>query len=188
MKKSFKSILYFILSAIMVIAFTACSSPEEGIVSPPKEEIISGEFTLEKDFGVTVNGKWFPIHSDVSGLLNELGDDYELAEWASCAFVGQDKSFEYSDYDILTNPDGAKDIWYLISLHTDKLSTARGIKVGDSEEKVKEAYGDKFYWDDELTLVYSISGQEGDSSSPNIQFTIEDGEVIQIDMDYPTGK
>lgn len=87
---------------------------------------------------------------------------------------------------ILTNPDGGQDIWYLASLTSDHYQTARGIRIGNSQEELIAAYGDNYYWESDYEMVYSISGIQGDLASPCIIFRL-DGEVVSaIDIYYPT--
>ncbi|MDL2220671.1 hypothetical protein LJC55_03285 [Eubacteriales bacterium OttesenSCG-928-N14] len=138
------------------------------------------------DMGIQVNGKWFPIFEDAEGLLAALGDGYNKVESPSCVFEGMDKVFEYPHCEVYTNPNGEQDIWYDIVLLDDTLSTSRGIKVGDSVDAVKAAYGEKFYWEGEEILTYSVSGIEGDIDSDCIQFTIVDDVVKRIEIYHPT--
>ena len=143
-------------------------------------------FTLEKDMGIHVDGKWYPIHEDAAPLLAALGDGYELFTAPSCVFVGEDKEFSYPHASVFTNPDGDRDIWYEILLLDDTLATARGIRVGDPLEDVIAAYGDNYYWEGDTVLTYSVSGVQGDIASPCILFTVEDNVVTQIVIYYPT--
>ena len=142
--------------------------------------------TLEKDLGISVNGTWFPILKDVQPLIAALGSDYELETWPSCVFEGEDKVCIYSQCEVYTNPSAQQDTWYDIVLTDDTLSTARGIKVGDTLAAVQQAYGEKFYWEGNEILTYSISGVQGDIASPCILFTIVSDKVERIEIYYPT--
>lgn len=142
--------------------------------------------TLEKDFGLTVGGIWFPIHQDAEPLLAALGDDYELYAAPSCLFWGEDKEFAYEGVALFTNPDGDLDIWYLVAITSDLYETARGIRIGSSQEDLTAAYGEKYYWESDYEMVYSISGVQGDLASPCIFFVLEDDIVAAIDIYYPT--
>jgi len=138
------------------------------------------------DMGISAGGQWFPIWQDASGLLSTLGGDYILSTAPSCVFEGEDKEFAFDGFYVFTNPDGDRDIWYSFYIETDAFPTARGIKVGDSLDDVFSAYGDRYYWEGDTILTYSISGVEGDAASPCIQFTVLDGFVAAIDIYYPT--
>jgi len=157
---------------------------EESAVFDPNTG--TAALSMENDMGISVGGEWFPIWQEASGLLRALGDDYNLSTAPSCVFEGEDKVFDFGGVFVLTNPDGDRDIWFSIYLENDLLSTARGIKVGDSLEDVFDAYGDRFYWEGDSILTYSISGIQGDDASPCIQFTIMDDLVAAIDIYYPT--
>ena len=142
--------------------------------------------SMNDDIGISINGQWFPIWQDATGLLQALGGDYALTSAPSCVFEGEDKEFAYDGFYVYTNPDGDKDIWYSIFLESDKYSTARGIRVGDGLDVVIAAYGDRYYWEGESILTYSISGVEGDIASPCIQFTVSEDSVTAIEIYYPT--
>ena len=147
------------------------------------------ELDMDRDMGISVGGQWFPIWQDASGLVQALGmitHDYVLSTAPSCVFEGEDKEFDFGGIFVFTNPDGARDLWFSIYFTKDLLSTSRGITIGSTLEEVHEAYGDRFYWEGDTILTYSISGIEGDAASPCIQFTIINNRVTAIDIYYPT--
>ena len=148
----------------------------------------SKALSLNNDMGISINGQWFPIQKDVSALLNILGDNYSLSTAPSCVFEGEDKEFDFGDLLISTNPnpDGTKDIWYSVYITSEDFPTARGIRVGSSLDEVKAAYGSNFFWESQSIITFSISGIEGDITSPCIQFTVTDGIVTAIEIYYPT--
>ena len=146
--------------------------------------------SMEKDMGISVNGVWFPIWDDVSGLLDALVDaldeDYEMSSAPSCVFEGEDKEFDFDGLLVLTNPDGARDLWYGILLTGDTFATSRGIRVGSHIDDVMTAYGENYFREGQNIITYSISGIEGDIASPCIQFIVEDEHVTEIEIYYPT--
>lgn len=143
--------------------------------------------SFEEDIGITIDGEWFPIWQDAAGLLKALGNDYELYAAPSCVFdEGDDKEFAYDGCYVYTNPNGSRDIWYSIFLENDTYSTARGISVGSALDDVIKAYGENYYWEGDTVLTYSVSGIEGDISSPCIQFTLAEEVVTAIEIYYPT--
>ena len=144
--------------------------------------------SLEHDMGISINGQWFPIRQDVSGLLGALGDGYTLSTAPSCVFEGEDKEFDFGGLLISTNPnpDGTIDIWYSIYITGENFPTARGIRIGSTLDEVKAAYGSGFFWESRDVITFSISGIEGDITSPCIQFTVAQGVVTAIEIYYPT--
>lgn len=143
------------------------------------------KFTLAKDMGIEVKGIWYPIYKDATLLLNAFGDNYTITSAPSCVFEGEDKEFIYSGFSLYTNPNGKQDIWYDLRITDTSLSTRRGIKVGDTLEKIEAAYGKVHYYEGNIA-TYSVSGKQGDIASPCIQFTLENGKVTVIEIYYPT--
>ena len=168
----FRSFFAVACCLLFLVSIIACGSKDHAL-------------SLEKDMGISIEGTWYPILKEASPLLTALGEDPQITSFPSCVFEGEDREFRFKNCLVFTNPDGEKDIWYNILLLDDSLATARGIRVGDSLEKVKEAYGEKFYWEGETILVYSISGKQGDMENPCILFTIEDNLVIEIEIYDP---
>lgn len=142
--------------------------------------------TLEKDFGISVKGTWFPIYQDAAPLLKAIGDDYELFAAPSCLYEGEDKEFSYESCSLFSNPEGEKDVWYLLDIKDGSLSTARGITVGSTKDELVAAYGETYYWESDYQMTYSISGVKGDLSSPCIIFDLADEQVSKISVYYPT--
>ncbi|MGI6162245.1 MAG: hypothetical protein ACOYJD_09550 [Christensenellales bacterium] len=142
--------------------------------------------SLEKDMGITVDGTWYPIYQDAAPLLASIGEDYELFAAPSCLFTGEDKEFSYDSCSVFTNPDGDKDIWYIIDLKDATYSTSRNIRVGNTADDLISAYGEKYYWESDYQMVYSISNIQGDLTSPCIMFDLEDDVITKIGIYYPT--
>ncbi len=192
----------------MCAAFVACSAPvqdspqtleeepaiveNQPVANVSEDEAAQSEesgvepFTLEKDMGVTLDGTWYPVLTDAAPMVESMGD-HELFASPSCVYdSGDDKEFACKDYSIFTNPVDGKDIWYDFMVSGGTIETARGIKIGDSVDDIIAAYGDKYYWEGENILTYSVSGVEGDYESPCIIFTIEDDKVTLFNIYYPT--
>ena len=169
-------------------ALPPSNGPTDGPVSGANAEAAAepAPLSMEEDMGISVNGRWFPIWQDAAGLLQALGDDYELTSAPSCVFEGEDKEFAYDGCFVFTNPDGDRDIWYSMYLVDDTLSTARGIMVDSSLDEVMSEYGDRYFWEGDSILTYSISGVQGDIDSPCIQFTVAEERVTAIEIYYPT--
>jgi hypothetical protein len=142
--------------------------------------------SLEKDIGLLLNGTWYPILTDFRALHEVMGEPNALNAAPSCVYVGEDKEYVYEGLTAFTNPAGGQDIWFEMQLTNNTYSTSRGIRVGDTLDLLKEAYGDRCYWEGETILTYSVSGIEGDYISPCIMFEIVDDVIASIDIYYPT--
>lgn len=101
-----------------------------------------------------INGKVYSLDENVKPLLRELGaGKYHLDVFQSCAYVGQDKSFTYTDWingtlckcTVTTVPmvkgeDNICEISVKNGSKTD-LETVDGIRLGDSKADIERVYG-----------------------------------------------
>ena len=81
----------FLTICFVLLLLTACNGSSTTSIS-------------QKDFEFELNNKVFSLNSDVSLLLPELGQDYDMSEAPSCVYKGTDKQFSYSDISIYTYP------------------------------------------------------------------------------------
>ena len=101
----------------------------------------SGQGSDNAGYAFSFNGTVVEIDADVAPVLEALGSDYTYFEAASCAFEGLDKMYTYSSFEIDTYPSGDKDCVSAIILKDDSVSTAEGISIGDSKNKLEQTYG-----------------------------------------------
>lgn len=108
------------------------------------------------------------MDADVAHLIEKLGEPASYFEAASCAFEGLDKMYTYNGFEIDTYPVGDKDYVSSLILKDDSVSTAEGICIGDTLEKLQEAYGSEgeedggmiVYVKDGMKLCFIMQGQE----------------------------
>lgn len=157
-----------------------CNNDEQ--VPATSTPIVSekGTFT-ERDIALEIGGEIFYCGEDVTPILEKLGDDYEYSEAMSCAYDGMDKIFSYADYDIYTYPDGEIDRVSEISVYTDDAATPKGLRVGDTVERIEELYGTD-YVERGITLVYEIPTKIEGAQSASLFMVVEDGVVESISI------
>lgn len=112
------------------------SSRTEGSTGSMQEEQESAD-----GYVFTFNGTAMTADADAGPIVDKLGEPVSYYEAASCAFEGLDKIYSYNGFDLNTYPSGDKDYVSAIVLRDDSVSTAEGICIGDSRDKVQEAYG-----------------------------------------------
>ena len=81
------------------------------------------------------------LKAEAAAICEALGEAKSYTEETSCAFDGLDKNYTYTSFIMTTYPDGDMDRVNSITLLDDTVSTADGICIGDSKEKVEEVYG-----------------------------------------------
>ena len=78
-------------------------------------------------------------------LLNlELPEASNVYKTESCAFDGIEKTYTYEDYEITTCVKEDSEDIISIYFTSDQVSTNEGIKIGDSIDTMKQAYGEDF--------------------------------------------
>lgn len=142
---------------------------------------------------LTINKEDFAINQSIKPLLNNLGPHfYQKKPAQSCAYDGLDKFFVYEyinrgSCSISTVPmlaDGGDAICEIeFKNYTDaKLESSKGIKLGDSFEAVKKAYGpyytevsveDEKNPNNSFIRITYWAGKPNDPGVPSIYFTLD---------------
>ncbi len=117
--------------------------------------------------GVTVE-----MDGDMAPVLEALGEPVSYFEAASCAFEGLDKIYTYNGFEIDTYPAGDTDLVSAVILKDDSAATVEGICIGDSLDKVLEAYGEGKQENGMLT--YEKDGMK-------LCFILQDDSVISVE-------
>lgn len=82
------------------------------------------------------------MDAEAAPVLEKLGEANSYFEAPSCAFEGVDKIYTYSSFELDTYPTGDKDYISAVIFKDDAVMTPEGVGIGDSREKLAEAYGD----------------------------------------------
>lgn len=90
----------------------------------------------------TAKGATIEMDADAAPILEQLGEPVSYFEAASCAFEGLDKTYTYNGFELDTYPTGDKDYVSAVVLKDDSVATQEGICIGDSRDKVLQAYPD----------------------------------------------
>ena len=99
-----------------------------------------------------INGQEVKMGQNLLDLnIPETSDVYEAE---SCAFDGIEKIYTYDNYEITTCPEnGIEKILNVYISHGEE-STPEGIRVGDTVEDMKQAYGEDFKTAD-VSYIYT---------------------------------
>ncbi len=144
---------------------TQTESPEEagngGQEQEPQAE------TEHKGYVFVVRDVTLEVDGDAAPVVEALGEPVSYFEAASCAFEGLDKIYTYNGFEIDTYPMQDKDMISSIILKDDSVMTAEGICIGDSLEKLQQAYGSGgteeggmlVYGKDGMKLCFILQGE-----------------------------
>ena len=120
-----------------------------------------------KGYVFTYNDVSVGMDADAAPIVEKLGEPVSYFEAASCAFEGLDKIYTYNGFELDTYPVGDKDYVSSVILKDDSVSTAEGICIGDSLEKLQQAYdgegeensGMLVYTKDGMKLCFIMQGE-----------------------------
>lgn len=161
--KKITKIVSVILCMMLVLAFAGCSG--NGNSGNDKK-------TASSKYVFSYYGIEMPIGEDASAIVDSLGEPISYFEAESCAFDGIDKTYTYSEFVLITYPDGDTDRVSTIRLTSDTVSTPEGVELGSSLDDVVAAYGDG-YVQDVNSYIYT-------DGNCKLMFVITDDVVTSI--------
>lgn len=106
------------------------------------EEAAAGQEAAHKGYVFIYNDIVMEMDAEASAVLEQLGEANSYFEAPSCAFEGIDKMYTYGSFELDTYPTGDKDYISAVIFKDDTIATPEGVGIGDSREKLTEAYGD----------------------------------------------
>lgn len=106
------------------------------------EEAAAGQEAAHKGYVFIYNDIVMEMDAEASAVLEQLGEANSYFEAPSCAFEGIDKMYTYGSFELDTYPTGDKDYISAVIFKDDTITTPEGVGIGDSREKLTEAYGD----------------------------------------------
>lgn len=126
-----------------------------------------------KGYVFTYNGTVVEMDAKAESVVEKLGEPASYFEAASCAFEGLDKVYTYSGFELDTYPVGDADHISAVILKDDSVATTEGVSIGDSLEKLEQAYGTDSSSEGGM-LVYGKDGMK-------LCFILQDDEIISIE-------
>lgn len=125
-----------------------------------------------KGYVFVYKGTNIEVDADAAPIVTALGEPASYFEAASCAFEGLDKIYTYNGFELNTYPSGDNDYISAIVFKDDSVSTAEGVCIGDTLEKVQQAYGEGA--EENGMLVYAKDGMK-------LCLILKDGSVASIE-------
>lgn len=136
---------------------------------------LDGKVTKE-DFRVIINNVEVLFGTDINTILPALGEPDSFSSARSCMDDGEEKTYTFGGYTIITYPDGDKDIIDLMEFYDDAVTDAN-IGVGSTREEVEKAYGTVYEVMGD-NIIYEISIEKA------ITIQYEKDKVVWLDMYY----
>ena len=142
-----KKIVNIVSALACVFTLTACagnSAGNDGQKSSDKGTVKESN-QKEENYAFEYNDTEISVNMEASELLKKLGNEQSYFEAPSCAFDGIDKIYTYGGFELHTYPaSDKKDYVSAVIFKDDSVKTEEGIYIGDSKDKVVEAYGEDF--------------------------------------------
>lgn len=180
-----------LLSAAALLSVAGCGNDEK-VIQGNVQNVQTGEETPDdvqdqnqgqesreeeegdpKGYVFVHNGVTVEMDAEASAVVEALGEPDSYFEAASCAFEGLDKTYTYSGFEVDTYPAGDEDRISAVIIKDDSVATAEGVRIGDSLEKLQEAYGSESSKEGGL-LVYAKDGME-------LCFILQDDAIVSIE-------
>jgi len=183
----------FVIAIVCVLALSACGAESESVNSTiqtntppidthnqefetPTEPLLTEQNkpadTLYPAFYFTFNDTTISLNQNMQELLDVLEEPSGIRQTPSCAFDGYDRIFGFGAINIHTYPQGELDFVQIISLRNDNVTTIGGIRLGDSWDRVVEAYGIDYTQD---FSIYTFT-----KGVTTLSFYVEDGIILEI--------
>lgn len=121
-----------------------------------------------KGYVFTFGGTTVEMDAEAAAVIEKLGEPLSYFEAPSCAFEGLDKIYTYNGFEIDTYPVGDVDYISSVIFKDDSVMTTEGICIGDTMEKLEQAYGSDstredgvvVYGRDEMKLCFILQEDE----------------------------
>ncbi len=129
-------------------------------------ENYKGYVFISKDVVIEMDAEAEPV-------IEALGEPLSYFEAASCAFEGLDKIYTYSGFEINTYPGKDKDYISSVIIKDDSVTTVEGVTIGDSKEKMEQAYGTQCTVEENLYIY--------EKDDMKLRFIVKDGVIEAIE-------
>lgn len=113
------------------------------------------------------------IDAESEPIVKQLGEANAYFEAPSCAFEGIDRMYTYNNFELDTYPVNNIDHISAIIFKDDMITTAEGVGIGDSAEKVAEIYGEDAINESGM-VVYEKDGMK-------LCFIIKEDMVVSVE-------
>ena len=129
-------------------------------------ENYKGYVFISKDVVIEMDAEAEPV-------IEALGEPLSYFEAASCACEGLDKIYTYSGFEINTYPGKDKDYISSVIIKDDSVTTVEGVTIGDSKEKMEQAYGTQCTVEENLYIY--------EKDDMKLRFIVKDGVIEAIE-------
>ena len=130
-----------------------------------------------KGYSFKYSGVTVYVHEEAAKLIKKAGEPKKKKVENSCAYKGQDITYEYKDFTLVTYTEkkGGTEYVQSIKFKTKNVKTDKGIKIGSKKSAMLKKYGKNGTYN-KLSGTYTYK-----KAKMAIQFTIKDNKVTAIE-------
>ena len=129
-----RTLLAMLLAVVLCLSLAACAGT-------PAKTVTETDTSVQPGYVMTFDGVEIRMGETASAALDALGEAISREATGSCAYGGDDVRYTYAHFILQTYDQSGTEYLSQISLSDDTYATPEGIRVGDSADAVKAAYG-----------------------------------------------
>lgn len=160
-----------ILWGLVILSLLSACGPSVDMESSQTSREQTTE--VQQGYFFEYNDFIFAVNEEVSDLLVLLGEPQAFLENPSCALGDLARIYTFADFQLTTYLKGEKEYLQSLVLKTDLVETAEGVCLGDTEEKVRQVYGEPSENSGNLWIYQSGNGK--------LQILVKEGSVESIE-------
>ncbi len=161
-----KKVLTAILAVMLIFAFTSCNGSESDSADSSSAALKVSDFSFVVDGVKVTPGEPMPF--------DKLPEPQVKSKVDSTLYNGEDDIYYFGDYEIITHIEGGENEVYSIFLITPNVTTAEGLRIDDTKEKMLELYGEGYQAEDKKCIY---KGEKNE-----LHVIVRDEKVISIEL------
>ncbi len=177
-----KKIISVLIVLVLILGFAGCGGSNGAMVVDPNAQggsetqgtqVKPGESPAAgQDLYFETKGVKIRPYDLIDDVVKSIGQPSDTFEAPSCAFQGMDVFYSYQGFQLTVNDvDGGKHVT-VVMMADDTVSIPQGVKIGQSEEKMKELMGDGLKAEGTLYRL--------ESGATTLQIQVKEGSVASI--------
>ncbi len=140
---------------VLMLSLTVFSCSKSDVIDTDTDEVTAHESNTETEpsavtaaetYSFTLdNGLSFKLGDTYGNVADTLGEPQDILEAPNCIREGNDTVYTFTDYSIMTSPDGDGNFFLAeFTLISDAVAFENGITIGSTSDDVDNAFGTEY--------------------------------------------